>query len=198
MSFGATSQTKQAMGNLGTASGNALNLFPTISGTAQQLTAPGLANITSGTNFLNTILGGNAANTAALLAPDINRIRQANMQNLTAINTLMPRSGGRFGALFGQSLAPTGQIQDLFNNARIAAATGLPQLGLSQIGAGTNLFNVGNQALGTAGTTAANLADISQRQQQMGLNFWGNLGSGLLGLATVPFGGANKSVLQRL
>lgn len=227
MSFGSNSTTKQATNNLSGVSNAAMNnLFPQVTaagtkaiGTGEGLVNTGIEGVKSGEttaapgiNFFKTLMGGNQANTTAMLQPNIDAIRGTNANALTAINTLMPRGGGRSGALFNQSFEPQRQMQNLFNTARTTAATTLPQIGLQQQqlglgqqqvglgqqGVGTNLFNIGQGTLGTAGNVNTNLADIGQRQQQISNNLWSGIGSSLFGLATVPFGGASKNILQRL
>lgn len=150
--------------------------------TGMQTTQPGVS-------FLNTVLQGNQPNTAALLAPNIADITGTQQANLRAINTLMPRGGGRYGSLFGQSLQPQAQIQNLFNPIRATAATALPQIGLQQTGQGINLLGQGNQALQTGAGAANALTQAGQRQQEMTNNLIAGLGQGLFGLATLPLGG---------
>ena len=165
MSFVHTDQTSQALETLGSTSGyawaNAPNLF------------------SSGTNYEQTLLNGNQANTTAMLQPDINRIKSAEQNTLQGISTLTPRGGGRDSSLFAQPFAANTQVQNLFNPARAGAATNLES-------AGSNLFGIGNSA-------ANDEATIAQRQQQMTQQFWSQLGAGLFGAATTPFGGAGSA-----
>lgn len=105
----------------------------------------GLTNIQSGANFFQTLLGGNKANTAAALQPDINRIKEATQGALQGASTLMPRGGGRYATLFDQPFQTQKQIGNLFSGMRTAAGQALPQIGgqQAQIGqtAASNLFN---------------------------------------------------------
>jgi hypothetical protein len=192
MSFGPSQAQKNANNTAGgiteqanANSGNATSQGNTNLGT-------GGANINSGTNFLNTLLNGNAANTSALLAPTIAQNRTTNQNTLQSLNTLMPRGGGRSGTLFNAAYAPSVNTQNLFNNARTTAATTLPQIGLGQQGIGTNLLNAGNTALNTASTTNSNLSQQLLQQQQMQNQLFSSLGSGLFGLATTPLSGGTS------
>ena len=152
----------------------------------------GSQNINSGTNFLNSILNGNQANTAATLQPNINQIRQSNQQQLQGISTLSPRGGGRSSTLYGASYAPNQQIQSLFGNARTTAATALPQIGLAQQGIGTNLIGAGNNALST-GVQGANASTQNALQvQQMSNAIDQAIGGGLFGLASLPVSGGGS------
>lgn len=190
MSFGPTAATSTAQGNLGNISNTLTgSVAPQDLSQGSNLFGLGQGNVQSGTNFLNTVLNGNAQNTGALLQPQINQIRQGNQQNLQAASTLMPRGGGRSGSLFDLSTQPQGQVQNLFNGARTTAATTLPQIGLQQQGLGANLFGLGTNALTGAAGTNSQAAQIAQQQQQLTNNFWSQLGGGVLGLATMPFGG---------
>lgn len=194
MSFGPSNTTKTAENNLGGVSSTSLNQqFPMLNTQGSSLFNLGSQNVQSGTNFFNSVLNGNQANALTTLGPDIERIKQAHANTMTAINTLMPRGGGRFGASFGESLAPTSQIQSLFNGIRPAAATALPQIGLQQGAQGANLFGLANQSLGTAGSVNTSLADIGQRQQQINNSLFAGLGQGLFSLATTPFGGGSAA-----
>lgn len=199
--FGANNTTKAAENNLAGTSNLALNTqFPQVTAQAQNLFNAGAPNVTSGTNFLNTILGGNQANTTALLQPSIDQIRGNTSGTLNAINTLMPRGGGRSSALFSQSFQPQAQIQNLFNNSRTSAATALPQIGLQQEGLGTNLFNTGNSALSAASGANSALGSQGLQTQQMSNQLAGGLGGGLFSLLTNPLSGGTggKSLLGLL
>lgn len=189
MSFGASNTTKQAQNNLGGLSGQATDLSRTETGQGQGLLNVGQPNVQSGTNFFQTLLNGNRANSTALLQPQIDQIRQGAQNQLQSASTLMPRGGGRSGTLFNASYAPQSQIQSLFNPLRSTAATTLPQIGLQQQQLGTNLFNIGNQPLNTATGASNDLVQAGQRQQQISNSMWQGLGQGLFGLATTPFGG---------
>ncbi len=154
--------------------------------------ATGSGNVSSGTNFWNTLLNGNQANTTALLAPNIQANRDQTQQNLQSVSTLMPRGGGRSGTLFGTAMAPTQSLQNLFNTGRTTAAQTLPQIGLAQQGIGTNLFGAGNQALNTGvGATGTNLNSALQ-VQQMSNALAGGIGSLGMGLALAPVTGGGS------
>lgn len=191
MSFGASNTTKTGINNLGGISSQLTNQqLPMFNAMGGNLFNTGMQTTQPGVSFLNTVLQGNRPNTAALLQPNINDITGTQQATLRAINTLMPRGGGRYSSLFGQSLQPQAQIQNLFNPLRGTAATALPQIGLQQTGQGVNLFNLGNQALSTAAGASANIADIGQRQQQINNSLLGGIGGTLFNLATLPLGGA--------
>jgi hypothetical protein len=175
MSFGPSSTTKTSENDLS-------GLYNTAIGHGLNLMNSGTGNLQQGTNFFSNILNGNQAEGAAALAPDINRIQQANQGTLQGVSTLMPRGGGRSGTLFDLPFQQNRQIQSLYNPLRSSAATNLAQIGQGQIGAGTNLFGVG-------GNAAGQLGDLGQRQQQITNSMWSGLGQGLFGLATTPFGG---------
>ena len=189
MSFGPSAAAQQGMNTLGQNASVAAGQAPNIFGTGTNAIAQGGSNINSGTNFLNTILNGNQANTTAMLQPSIDQIRQGNQQNLQQASTLMPRGGGRSGALFNLSTQPQQQVQNLFNGARTTAATTLPQIGLQQQGVGANIFGLGSNLLNTSNSGAANQAQLATQQQQISNQLLGGLGSGLFGLATLPVSG---------
>lgn len=194
MSFGTNTTSKTAQNNLSGTSNLALNnLFPAVTGAGQNQLNTGAQNVEGGTNFLNTLLQGNQANTTAALQPNIDQIRQGNSATLNAMNTLMPRGAGRSGALFNQSFQPQSQIQNLFNQSRMGAAQALPQIGLQQQGLGANLFNIGNGALSSASGANNALSNSGFQAQQMSNNMVSGIGSGLLGLATLPFGGGSAA-----
>lgn len=195
MSFGPSQATKNAENTLNgqsqIATQNSSNL--NAAGTGQM--NAGAGNVNSGVGFLNTVLNGNQANTASLLAPSINSTRQSNQAALQGISTLMPRGGGRYGALFGQSLQPTQSIQNMFNGARTTAATTLPQIGLQQQGLGANLFNTGNSALNTGvGATGQNL-QATQADTRNSNALATGIGSSIMGLALAPVSGLNGGSL---
>ena len=192
-SFGPSNTTKQAENNLGGINNQANVNSQMELAQGNNLLNMGAPNVQAGTNFFQTLLNGNRANTTALLQPGIDQIRQGNQNQIQALSTLMPRGGGRSGTLFNASYAPQAQIQNLFNPMRTQAATALPQIGLQQQGLGANLFGIGNQPLSTAAGASANLGELGQRQQQLSNSLWSGLGSGLFGLLTTPFGGGSAT-----
>lgn len=139
----------------------------------------GSQNTQSGANFFRSMLSGNAADTAAVLQPDINRVNAANQQTLQAANNLAPRGAGRSSTLFSLPFQGNQQIQSLFNGARTTAAQALPQIGAGQTNAGANLFGVSNQGAGTA-------AEAALRQQSINNALRQGQGAGLFGIMSMP------------
>lgn len=182
-SFKVGGDAATAQNNLNGISQQATSLSNNAVGQGTNLLNTGGSNVTSGTNFFNTALNGNQASGAALMAPQMNQIRQANQNQLQAINTMMPRDGGRGSSLFQAAYSPTAQINSAYGNVRAGAANNLEQTGLAQQQLGTNLFGVGNQALGTGSQASSNMGQLSLEQQQMQNQWNSQLGGGLAGLA---------------
>ena len=135
----------------------------------------GTTNLQSGANFFQTLLGGNQANTRALLQPDINRINESTQGALQGASTLMPRGGGRFATLFQQPFAAQQQVGNLFNQARSGAAGGLANIGGTQAQIGT--------------TNAQNLFSSQLAHDQQKMDFFNNIISSILsnkGAAPTP------------
>lgn len=197
MSFGPSQAQKNANNTQGGITQQAIANSQNLNNLGGQQLNTGGANVTSGTNFFDTLLHGNAANTSALLAPSIAQNRATNQQQIQAINTLTPRGGGRSGTLFQAGFEPSVANTNLFNTGRIQAAQTLPQIGLAQQGIGTNLFGTGTAALNTGSSSNANLAQQLLQQQQQQNSVLGGLGSGLFGLLTAPFGGGS-SILGKI
>ena len=198
MSFGPSNTTKTAQNNLAGVSNVALNeQYPAVTAAGSNLLNLGNQNTQAGTNFLSTLLQGNAANTTAALAPNIAQTQGNNTNLLNAINTLTPRGGGRSSALFSQSLAPSNQITNLFNSGRTTAAQALPQIGAGQTGAGTNLFGIGTNTLGAATGANSSLQQGGLQQQQISNNLASGVGAGLLSILGLPLSGGT-SVLGKL
>lgn len=174
--------TNQAIANSGTANAEGTSALNT-----------GAGNVNSGTNFFNTLLNGNSANTASLLAPAINQNRATNQNQIQSLSTLMPRGGGRSGTLFNAAYQPSVSTQDAFNSMRGTAATTLPQIGLAQQGIGTNLFNIGNSALNTGAQSNVASAQQLNANQNRSDNLVSGLAGSLFGLATTPFGGGSSA-----
>ncbi len=175
MSFGPSSQTQSGFNTL--QQNNAAT-----SAAAPPLVNAGASNLSAGANFFKTLLGGNQAETAAMLQPDINRINAGNQQTLQAVSTLTPRGGGRSATLFQLPFAGQQQIQSLFNGARAGAAQALPQIGAQQGSLGSNLFGLANQG-------ATNLSELGQRQQQITQSARAALLKGILGAVSGIAGG---------
>lgn len=128
----------------------------------------GAGNLQSGANFFNTILSGNAANTAALLAPQLNDIRNRTQATLQATNTLMPRGGGRFATNYSTPFAANQQIGNFFNQARAQAPGMLANIGGTQAQLGT--------------TNAQDLFNASLAQRQLENSMIGStIGAGISG-----------------
>ncbi len=167
MSFGPTHNATQARDANTNASQQATTNSAAQINAGTDMLNRGNENTTSGTNFLNTILNGNQANTAAMLQPNINQIREGDQNAIQTASTLMPRGGGRSSTLFQMPFRANAQISNLFNGTRAAAAGGLAQIGQGQSGQGAGLFGIGNNALNTA--TGANAANMNYGLQQQGL-----------------------------
>jgi len=192
MSFSPGNTTKTAENNLGGLSNLAQNqVFPQMTAAGNDALKTGEGNVNSGTNFLNTLLAGNRANTTTALQPNIDQIRSGVDNAIHAVSTLTPRGGGRTSSLFGESFEPQKQMQNLFNSTRTTAATALPQIGLAQQGIGTNLFGLGNQGLSIGSGVNTNLAQLGQQDTQASRAMASALGGGLFKLATTPFGGGS-------
>jgi len=155
----------------------ALGVLPTVMQPGGALVSGGRSTMQPGLNLFNTLLSGNRANTAAALAPSINPILQGYQGAERAAAGLTPRGGGRFGEEYRLSFAPQADISSMFNQARFGAAQALPGFGLQQIGAGTNLFDIGPRALqagvGALGAGTGALGAGTQANQILG-----NLGLG--------------------
>src|SRR5690349_5101149 len=188
MSFGGGTDYNRGINNLGGTSNLALNtLFPAAFQGGQRQLNTGAGYTGQAGNFFNTLLNGNRANTTAMLAPDINRIRQANQQTLQGVSTLMPRGGGRSGTLFSLPFQANQQIQTLYGGSRAAAAPALGQLGLGMGSLGANLFGIGGQGLNTANNANQAMVEAALRQKQMSNQTAAGLGGGLFNLLTTPF-----------
>lgn len=150
------------------------------------------------TNYFQSLLSGNKAQSTAALAPDISRIQDQTQGALQSTSTLTPRGGGRSSTLFNLPYAASSGVSSLYNGQRAGAAQGLTniagaegQVAEGEQGIGTNLLNTGANYL-NAGTTASNdLGSQSSTQRQQNANAAGNLGSGIYGLLT---GGASDIV----
>lgn len=195
MSFGSSNTVKAAQNNLGgisntaTAnSGTELGLGTSALGTGQQTTA-------NATNFFNTLLNGNAANTNALLQPNIQQIRNANQNSIQAASTLMPRGGARSSTLFQQPFQNNAQIGNLFTGMRSNAASGLGQIGLAQQGIGAGLVNTANQPLNTAAGAQSSVLQSGLTQEQINNSLFGGIGSLAGSLLTAPLGGGGGTLL---
>lgn len=189
MSFGPSQAIKNSQNQQGGITEQANANSGNLNALGDTSLAAGTGNVTSGTNFWNTLLNGNQANTTALLAPNIQQNRDQTQQNLQSVSTLMPRGGGRSGTLFGTAMAPTQSLQNLFNTGRTTAAQVLPQIGLAQEGIGTNLFGAGNNALNTAsGSNQALNSSLWQAQNRSDAIGQG-IASTVTGLALAPVSG---------
>jgi len=178
MSFGPSQAQKNANNTQNGITQTSLANSGTELGQGTSALNTGAGNVNSGTNFFNTVLGGNSANTSALLAPTINQNRQTNQQTLQALSTL-----------FNAAFAPSANTQNYFNSARTTAATTLPQIGLAQEGIGSGLINSGNSALNTGATSNSSLNQTLTQQQQMQNQLAGLFGSGLFGIGAAPIPG---------
>lgn len=150
----------------------------------------GNANTQAGTNFFNTILNGNRANTTALMAPNIQAARQNAQDALSSATNLSPRGGGRTGSLFETMLAPNRALTEQFNMFRGQAAPQLTQVGLQQSGQGAGLMGQGMQGLSLPANIMGDQRDYQNKLRQQSNQFWSGLGGGLFNLATIPLGGA--------
>jgi hypothetical protein len=183
MSFGGGTDYNRGINNLGGSSNLALNsLFPAAFQGGQTNLQQGQNNIGQAGNYFNTLLGGNRANTTAMLQPDINRIQGANQGTLQGVSTLMPRGGGRSGTLFQLPFQQNQQIQSLYGGARSGAAGQLGQLGLGQGGLGANLFGIGTGVLNSANSANSDMVRAALAMKQRSDQLAGGLGGGIFNL----------------
>lgn len=183
MAFGRTQQAGTSeSGNAGVANtATANSATQTSQGTG--ILNQGTQDVNTGTGFFNSVLNGNRADGTAALAPDINRIRDANQNALQTASTLTPRGGGRTAALFSRPFATNDQTNSLYGGVRAGAAGALAQIGQGQQGVGTGLYGVANSSLNTAGTAnTSNLNYEQQRQAQINqaITGYANAGSKFL------------------
>ena len=130
-------------------------------------TGQGQSDITAGTNFLKSILGGDATKTAQVLAPQISAAKTAGQQDTKTATEMGNRAGGTNASNAATTDKLHGYITDLIGKLTGSAATALPSIG-------TNLT-----AQGTAATQQQ--ADESQTRLQNWLN--SILGKGVAGAA---------------
>jgi len=197
MSFGASKTEKSAMGEMSNLASTAKANSGEATDAGKNLLSIGGDNTNTGLDFFKTLLGGNQANTAALLQPQIQQANAGVNQQLQQLSTLMPRGGGRTEAMFNAATAPNSSLMQLFAGLRGGGADKLISTGMAQTGAGTNLFNTGNAALNTSLTGQNNVFRGAFDQRQANNQMWSGIGQGLFGLATTPFGGSNLNLLQR-
>lgn len=189
MAFGKSDQAKSAEANNQSIASTAVTNSGSAIAQGQGALNTGTQQVQTGANFFNTLAGGNRDASTALLAPDINRIRDANQTALQTTSTLMPRGGGRTAALFARPLSTNDQVNQLYNGVRSSAASNLVGIGQGQQNLGANLFGIGNTALNTGAQTNTGILNYEQQQQQMKNQLFGQLGAGIGGILTAPLGG---------
>lgn len=146
-------------------------------------TATGEGDIRNASDFYNTLLAGNPAQTAKLLAPQINTITGQGQQRKKTLAEFGNRSGGNNSEASTIDDTTRKNIDDMIASLTGAAASGDASLGTSTLGLGLNaneiqdeesqqkLENEQNSLLGnTIGSALGNLGT--------GLS---GMGSGLIG-----------------
>jgi hypothetical protein len=153
------------------------------------------------TNYFQSLLSGNKAQTTAALSPDLQRINDSVQSALQGTNTLNARGGGRSSTLFNLPFASQAQGSGLFNQARAGAAAALPQIasqqaqvGLGQENLGGNLLNTGVSALNSGTGAASAYSQAAAQQQQQHAAAWNALGGGIFNLATGGLGDLWKGI----
>lgn len=198
MAFGPSKKEKEATQKLeaigSTATGNSAEVMEQ----GRNLFNIGGSTTGQGLDFFRTLLSGNRANTSAMLQPNIQQGNQMLQEQLRQLTTLMPRGGGRTAALFGAPIQATGNVMDLFSGVRSGAANQMIDTGLQQSNLAAGLYGVSNSALNTGAGVSNNLFQNAFDQRRASNALWNDLGQGLFGLATTPFGGSNRSILNRL
>lgn len=179
MAFGRSTQAQQAEGANMSIAGTATQNSKTAQDSGVGALSTGTQQVQSGANFFNTVANGNRENSTAMLAPDINRLRDSNTQALQAASTLMPRGGGRTASLFGRPLATNDAVNSLYTGVRSGASSQLAQIGQGQQSLGANLFGIANSGLNTAGNiNSSNLNYERQRQADINNAAIGYAGAG--------------------
>lgn len=163
---------------------------PTLSGDIGQSgqaagfgTSVGEGDIGAASSFYNTLLGGNQAQEAQLLAPQIQNIQQQGQQQIDKAAQFGNRSGGTNAAAQNNIDTQRADVSNMISGLTGSAASGLAGLGTSTLGLGLQA----NQQQ----------ADQSQNQLQnwqqsilggVAAGGVGNLGTGLSELGSGLFG----------
>ena len=129
-------------------------LNQTIGQTAQQAgfdTKEGQSDVTAGTDFLKSIIGGDASKQAQALAPEISAAKTSAQNSNKTAAEMGTRSGGTAATTAKTNDSLHAYITDLIGKLTGTAATALPQIG-------TNLTSQG---------TAATMDEAKLGQQRM-------------------------------
>jgi len=108
-------------------------------------TAVGEGDITNASDFNNTLLAGNPAETAKLLAPQISDITGQGQQQKKTLAQFGNRSGGNNSEASTIDDKTRGNIDNMISRLTGQAAAGDASLGTSTLGLGLNANEVQNQ-----------------------------------------------------
>jgi hypothetical protein len=116
---------------------------PTLSGDINQSgqaagfgTSVGEGDIGNASSFYNTLLSGNQAQQAKLLAPQIQNIQQQGQQQLDTQGQLGTRSGGQNASAQNNIDTQRANVSNMVSGLTNSAASGLAGLGTSTLGQG--------------------------------------------------------------
>jgi hypothetical protein len=123
-------------------------------------------NLQGPTNYFQSLLSGNQAQSTAALAPNINQIQGQQNQALQSASNLSPRGGGRSSTLFNLPFQAASQISGLYNSLRPQAAQGLESIAGMEGNMGSNLVDIANRFL-QSGTQASGLYGSQAGQQSL-------------------------------
>jgi hypothetical protein len=142
------SQTLQSYGDLD-------SVISQLSQTGKTTTSAGATDTGAASKYFSDIVSGDPAKVMAAAAPEVNAIKgQATQQKKQIANLGGNRTGGTNAVSQDVSTNARGQIADVIAKQRTGAAGEIGKIGAGETSAGIG-------ATSNAGTTAANLGDLS-------------------------------------
>jgi hypothetical protein len=149
-----------------------------LTNTSTAATGLGLGDLSTASNFWDTILSGNQQNISALLGPEFGAISGQAQQNIDTTGQFGNRSGGTNAA-----------IQNTTNSVRGADTSLIDQLTAA---APTALANIGSGTLSTGVGAEEGAFSAQNTLQQQTANQWNDIFNSITSLAAAPFtGGAS-------
>lgn len=148
--------------------------------TSESATGLGLSDLSTASNFWDTILSGNMQNISALLGPEFSAIQGQAQQNIDTTGQFGNRSGGTNASIQSTTGNVRGADTSLIDSLTAAAPTALAQIGSPTLSAGVTAEN---DAFGAQSTI-----------QQTNANRWNDIFNSITSLLpSINFGGGGST-----
>jgi hypothetical protein len=172
--FGSSGQKTDRAEQLA-AYGKADSTYNTLSNLGKSLSAAGSADTGDATRYFRSLLSGKSGDVMAAAAPEVSAIRQSGEAQKRELAQPGNRAGGTNQAKQGIQTSERGQVADVINRARDAAAGKMGQIGTTETGQGATTTAAAGSLADAIINSSTNARALSQQIHEQAVRDWSRL-----------------------